>query len=257
LGESADINPDDRTTVYAVVWAEADSGLEVHQPAGISSAVVEHLRFNARGISLTGGASRLGTSLWVEIHRPSGGAGWVPSWNLTEDVSVDRFCADPRAEVARGQTVTALLDQDGRQLSSIISPKRGLFVRVGSWNSETMIGPSSVSEIFGPDGPNEWGHHRGDPAPLTGSFQSVVLTEFENVRSGAVQETCGTIRTGDSGPATEWPAEYAGLNLYSFYLPASPTETRFGWKTWVVAFEYLRGRPYVAGILEVEGEIPP
>lgn len=257
LAEGADINPDDPTTVYAVVWAQSDSGLAVHQPAGISSSVVEQLRFDSRGIALTGEASRLGTSLWVEIHRPSGGAGWVPSWNLTEDVSMDRFCADPRAEATRRQAVSALLDADGPQLASVVSPKRGLFVRVGSGNEETLIGPSSVSGIFGAGGPSEWGHRRGDGAPLTGSFQSVVLTDFEAVGSEAVQETCGTIRTGESGPAAEWPPEYAGLSLYTFYVPSSPTETRFGWKTWVVAFEYLRGQPYVAGILKYEGEIPP
>jgi hypothetical protein len=257
MTENADINPDDRTTIYAVVWASSDSGLGVHQPAGVSSAVVEHLAFDARGVSLTGEASRLGTSLWVEIHRPSGGAGWVPSWNLTEDVSVERFCADPRAEDARRRTVAALLDQDGPRLSAVVSPKRGLFVRVGGWNSETVIGPSSVSGIFGAAGPSEWGHARGDGAPLTGAFQDVVLTDFEDVRSGAAQETCGTILTGESGRPAEWPPEYAGLNRYTLYLPATPTETSFGWKSWVVAFEYLRGQPYVAGLVKYEGEIPP
>ncbi|MEX0788294.1 MAG: hypothetical protein WD906_04925 [Anaerolineales bacterium] len=255
-GEIPDINPDDRTTSYAVVWAASEAGLAVHQPAGISSPIVEHLRYDARDISLTGGASRLGTSLWVEIHRPSGGAGWVPSWNLTEDVSVERFCADPRAEATRGHVVTALVDQDGPGLSSLVSPKRGLFVRVGSWNSETVIGPSSVSGIFGA-APSVWGHHRGDAVPLTGTFQNVVLTDFEDVRAEAVQEACGTIPTGESGPSADWPPEYAGLNLYTFYLPSSSIETRFGWKSWVVAFEYLRGQPYVAGILRYDGEIPP
>ncbi|HEX9679970.1 MAG TPA: hypothetical protein VGA32_00850, partial [Anaerolineales bacterium] len=50
-----DIDPGNRSTSYAVVWADEESGLAVRQPAGITGTTVAVLPSDARGLLLTGG----------------------------------------------------------------------------------------------------------------------------------------------------------------------------------------------------------
>ena len=70
------------TDQYAVVWVTHEETLIIRKPAGISGTAVSELAYDQRGIKLTGSSTLLGSSTWVEIYTPAGGAGWVNSWNL-------------------------------------------------------------------------------------------------------------------------------------------------------------------------------
>jgi hypothetical protein len=252
-----DIDPGNRSTLYAVVWADEESGLAVRQPAGITGTTVSVLPSDARGLLLTGGSSRLGSSLWVEIVRPEGGTGWVQSWNLTEDVPADRFCADPAVTTRISILRQALLQRDGPGLAGVVNPKRGLAIRHDWWNLEVILPAESVPGVFDASLPDEWGLQSASQSPILGTFRDVILPQLDEVWSGAIREACDQLIIGETGRPAQWPAEYATLNFYSFHLPAGPTETVFGWRTWATAFEYLQGAPYLAALIQYRGEIAP
>lgn len=251
-----DIDPENRSTSYAVVWAD-DAGLAVRQPAGISGTTVAVLASDARGLRLTGGSSRLGSSLWVEIMRPEGGTGWVQSWNLTEDVAQGRFCADPAVATRNEVIGRAILQRDGVGLAGVVSPKRGLAVRHDWWNTEVILPPAAVPNLFEASRPDEWGLQSGSRSPIVGTFREVILPPLDEVWSSGPSGTCDQMVVGETGRPAQWPEEYSNLNFYSYHLPADPTETVFGWRTWVTAFEYLQGTPYLVALVQYRGEIAP
>jgi hypothetical protein len=85
----------------------------------------------------------------------------------------------------------------------------------------------------------------------------VILPGLDELFEGDSHQACGRLVIGATGRPVEWPPEYANLNLYTYHLPAEPTETTFGWRTWVMAFEYVNGQPYLAGLVQFRGEIAP
>lgn len=252
-----DIDPGNRSTAYAVVLATEESGLAVRQPAGISGTTVAVLPSDARGLLLTGGSSRLGSSLWVEIVRPEGGTGWVQSWNLTEDVPAARFCADP-AVTGRNESIRQAIQQrDGPALAGAVNPKRGLAVRHDWWNVEVILPPESLPGVFDASLPDEWGLQSGSQSPIRGTFRDVILPKLDEVWSGSARQACDQLIIGETGRPAQWPAEYATLNFLSYHVPADPTETVFGWRTWAMVFEYLQGVPYLSAWIQYRGEIAP
>ena len=237
---------------FAVVWVE--QGLAVRQPAGITSSEVALLPADQRGIGVTGQSTLLGSSTWLEIFLPEGGIGWVNGYNLTEDVSSEAFCQDPRPVDLANRFILALQSESGLQLAQLASPKRGLIIRHDWWNPEVITELGSLAHLFQDATDQDWGVNRDSGLSITGSFGEVILPRLLDVFSVAPPFSCNRIATGNTAGEVAWPAEYTNLNFISFHR-AAPSPSSLNWRTWALGIEYVNGYPYLAVLVQYRGEI--
>ncbi len=240
---------------YAVVWIPAGDSLIVRQPAGISSVGIDSLPLDGRGIRLTGKTTMLGSSQWVEIHRPDGGTGWVNGWNLTEEFANGDFCNDTRVLDLLAKFAQAISESDGESLAELASPRRGLIIRHNWWNPEVRFRHSEVREIFANQEPREWGIVRDSEVQIMGTFGEIILPKWMNVFDAGPEVGCNVLNLGTTAQPAGWPAEYTNLHFYSFYRKAPEPGNQFNWRTWGIGIEYVGGEPYVAILIQFEGEI--
>lgn len=241
--------------VYSVFGVPEGGQLRVRQPAGITSTVVAEIPGDLRDVHLTGLTTPLGSSTWAEIQIPSGGAGWVNLWNLTEDVSGEAFCQDPRVPALLDSFFSALRDRSGDVLSRTVSPRRGLILRHDWWNAEVVVELSDVGELMRSMEPVAWGTQRGSGAPIVGSFRERMLPELDRLLAALPSPACNALISGETGFPARWPEEYARMNFVSLHLPAPDPGPRLNWRTWAVGVEYVDSVPYIAALIRYAGDM--
>jgi hypothetical protein len=240
---------------YAIVWIQHGEVLRIRQPAGISGSVVDTLAHDLRGVHLTGEATRLGSSTWVEILRPLGGTGWINSWNVTEYITEDQFCSDIQVAGLIENFVQALESHDGERLANLVSPKRGLVIRHDWWNPEVVFNQASIHTIFDSIEVYKWGLERDNDRTIEGTFDQIIPEQLLETFNSAPEIVCNSLKTGTTGREVEWPEEYSNLRFYAFHQPATEPGNQLNWRTWVVAVEYVEGVPYLALLVGYKGEI--
>ena len=240
---------------FSVFGVPPDGHLMVREPAGISGTVVAELPADLRRIGLTGQATPLGTSTWVEITVPSGTTGWINLWNLTEDIDPQVFCQDPRVPALVDTFFAALRDRSGESLAQTISPRRGLVLRHDWWNAEIVIPLAEIPDLMQRVDKIAWGVQRGSGAPIVGSFRDRLLPELDALLAGEAQQACSQLLAADTGIPAEWPGEYARMNFLSLHQPAPDPGPRFNWRSWAVGVEYVDGVPYVAVLIRYQGDL--
>jgi hypothetical protein len=248
-------SPPPQSGLYAVAWVNADESLVARNPAGLSGAAVGELAYDQRGLELTGASTGLGSSVWVEIRLPTGGTGWVNSWNLTEDVSSQDFCNDTRVLQAIDAVGQAVRDRSGQEFVEISNPTRGLILRHNWWNPEIIIPLNSLSDIYQDLTEIDWGVQGGSEFPIQGSFQDVIAPQLEDVFTRSPEIGCNELRVGDTTREIVWPDEYVNINFYSVYRPVPEGGSEFDWRTWVLGFEYIEAQPYLTLMVQYRGGI--
>ncbi len=241
--------------LYAIAWVKADETLVARNPAGLSGAPVGELAYDQRDLALTGASTGLGSSVWMEIMLPAGGTGWVNSWNLTEDVSAQDFCNDPRVLQTIDSFGQAVREGSGQNFVGISNPTRGLILRHNWWNPEIIIPVDSMPNIYQDLTEIDWGVQGGSEFPIQGSFQDVIASQLEDVFGDAPEISCNEVRVGDTTREIVWPDEYVNLNFYSVYRPVPEGGSEFDWRTWVLGFEYIDAQPYLTLLVQYRGEI--
>lgn len=239
---------------HAVFGVPRGGTLTVRQVAGVSGGELAELAYNLRGLALTGNATSLGTSTWVEIVRPSGGAGWVPAGNLTQDVPTDAFCGDPRVLALLDVFRTSLVAGDAVGVQAVVSPRRGLTVRFDWRSPEVTYRPSQIADLLRSDEAREWGSQFSG-APIVGSFREVILPRLQAISVGEVSLACGEVLTGLTLREVMWPSEYANLNFYSIFRAGDPSGSEFAWTTWLVGIEYIDNQPYISHLVQLRAGI--
>ena len=240
---------------YAVVWVEAEETLVVTKPAGISGMVVGELAYGQRGIQITGSSTRLGSSTWVEIFIPSGGVGWVNSWNLTENVSPNDFCQDARVNTLLEDFIRALADEDGELLTSLVNPERGFTLRHDWWNPDVLFTPDVVQELFTDLSEVDWGVLSGSQFPIRGSFRQIIIPQLDDVFSSSMEIACNQMIAGVTSQPAIWPECFTNMNFYAFYRPSPEGGNQFDWRTWTIGIEYINGQPYISLMIQYRGDI--
>jgi hypothetical protein len=239
---------------HSVFGLPAGETLIVRQVAGVSGGDVGDLVFDQRGLILTGNATSLGSSVWVEIQRPGGGTGWVRAIDLTQDVPAEAFCTDGRVLTLLEALRKSLADRDGPGLQALVSPRRGLTIRFDWWNPEVAIRPSEVADLIARDAPRDWGTQQSG-GNITGSFADVVLPHLDQVATGEIQLGCNEILTGPVLREVRWPSEYSNLNYYALHRPAPATSGEYAWSTWLVGVEYVDNQPYISHLVQLRAGI--
>jgi hypothetical protein len=240
---------------YAIVWIPEEDTLKLRVPAGIAGSIVDELEYDSHGVSVTGNTTSLGSSLWVEIQGPDGEMGWVNSWNLTEDVPGEDFCADPRILSLLERVTQAFLDEDGSRLAELVNPKRGLILRHDWWNPEVIIRSSELSNLYLTRQDREWGNLSGGDFAIEGSFSEVFSPILKDVLSQTPTAVCKEISSGVTSMPVVWPGEYANLHFYAFHRASPEGGNRFDWRTMVFGFEYIQGEPFLTLLIHFHGDI--
>lgn len=235
---------------YAVVWVGNEDSLKVRETAGITGTVLAELSPTQVGLERTGKQTRLGSSIWVEVRTASGQVGWVPSWNLTEYVPEDDFCRDGRVSTLLVELERALAAQDSRALPALVSPKRGLIVRLDPWNPEVRYGLDDTASLFSDRRPREWGTRFAGETVIRGTFDEVVGGSLRQTVTDGPGLRCNELSLGRQAQGLAWPMEYSNLNFYSFMLGPEVTGNPNNWRTWVVGIEYVGGRPYLTLLMQ-------
>ncbi|MEE8121392.1 MAG: hypothetical protein V3T55_07670 [Anaerolineales bacterium] len=241
--------------MYAVVGILEGEVLALRNPAGIKGSVIKELAYDARGITATGNAASLGSSIWMEILTSDGSRGWVNSLNMTEDVSQEQFCQDARALLVLDRTLHSIQNHDGDLLSQIVNPRRGLIIRHDWWNPEVNVPADSVSGIFDDPSEMEWGLLSGGEFKIQGSFKDIILPLLEDAVLNSPVPVCGELPSGTTSRPALWPMEYTSYNYFAIHRPAPEGGNDFDWRTWAFMFEYIDGQPFLTSIIHFHGDV--
>ena len=239
---------------HAVFGLSRGETLTVRQVAGVFGGDVGELPFDQRGLSLTGNATNLGSSMWVEITRPGGGTGWVSSMALTQDVPAEAFCGDGRVLTLIEALRSSLANRDPQGLLALVSPRRGLTIRFDWWNPEVSYRPNDILTLIGSDSSVAWGTQQSG-GPISGSFKDVVLPRLDQVAAGEIQLGCNDVLIGPALREARWPSEYTNLNYYALHRPAAETGNEYAWTTWLVGVEYVDNQPYISHLVQLRAGI--
>jgi len=239
---------------YAVFGIPEGSTLTLRQVAGVSGGDLEELEFDHRGVTLTGNATNLGSSTWVEVTGPTGTSGWVSAANLTQDVPPDAFCADPRVPPLIESLRTSLAGGDALGLQGLVDPRRGLTIRFDWWAPEVVYAPSQLSELLTSDQSRNWGTPPSGGA-IQGPFKEIVLPHLSKATQPDVAAACNQTLTGPILREARWPSEYTNLNYYALYNPTDSAESEYAWSTWLVGVEYVDNQPYISHLVQLRAGI--
>jgi len=239
---------------HAIFGIPQGETLTVRQVAGVSGGDVGDLEFDQRGLLLTGNATNLGSSLWVEINRPSGGTGWVSAIDLTQDVPGEAFCTDGRVLTLVEALRTSIVNRDPQGLQALASPRRGLTLRFDWWNPEVVYRTNEITTLMGSDTSVDWGTQLSG-GPISGSFKDIVLPRLDEVTEGDIRLGCNELLSGPVLREARWPSEYSNLNYYALHRPAAATGNEYAWTTWLVGVEYVDNQPYVSHLVQLRAGI--
>lgn len=235
---------------YAVVLVEADDVLNVRSGAGASNSILGTLPPTASGITLTGKNQQADDSgLWVEINRAGGGTGWVNTGFLTEKVSSETFCSDPQVTRLLDDFERAIRSEDGELLSSLVSPKHGLYIQYFHTGTAPNYSPEEARFVFTSSFVTNWGVHPASGLEVKGTFHEEVLPKIQNVVEEDHNLGCSELQVGGVSYEAAWPVRYRNFNYYSIHKPGSPG-VELDWRTWVVGIEYVDGDPYMVSLLQ-------
>jgi hypothetical protein len=239
---------------HAVFGIPEGKTITVRQVAGVSEGDVGELEYDQRGLILTGNATNLGSSTWVEINRPGGGTGWVRAVDLTQDVPGEAFCSDDRVVTLLEGLRASIASRDAPGLQALVSPRRGLTVRFDWWNPEITYRTADVAGLMASDRSVDWGTQQSG-GPIAGPFKTVVLPRLDEVAIGEVRLGCNEALVGPALREARWPSEYRNLNYYALYRQAADQGNEYAWTTWLVGVEYVDNQPYISHLVQLRAGI--
>jgi hypothetical protein len=241
---------------FAVVWISRDENLSVRLPAGISGEVVTQIPWDARDVELTGAETFLGSSRWVEVRLEEGVVkGWVNAWYLTEAVQPVDFCRDGTINELVQKFKTALANQDGEGLAELISPKRGLIIRLNWYSPEVIFTPAQVVNLFSSTEVIDWGIMAESDLQVSGTFSEVIWPKLEDVFTRQHEPHCNDLYFGASAREVIWPVELTNVNMINFYRAASEESNELDWRTWALGIEYVNGKPTLSILIHYMSEL--
>jgi hypothetical protein len=240
---------------FASVWASIEDGLVVRNQAGISATIADVIPWNSRHIELTGNRSLLGSSLWLEIQTEDGVTGWVSSWNLTEFVPSSQFCADDQIKSLLDAFIQVFQDPDDSSLRGLISPNRGLSIRLNWYSQDVTFTEDDVDTIFSDTSELDWGIMADSGLMVTGTFGSVIQPKLDDVFTDSPEILCNELKWGNTAGEVIWPEELDRLNFYAYYRPAKEGGNLLDWRTWAIGIEYVDHQPYIAVLIHYSSEL--
>lgn len=239
---------------YQVAFVEGNDTLNVRGGPGTNYETVEALAPIAAGITVDEtGQTAVAGSTWLYVMTDSA-EGWVNGRFLTESIASAEFCADPAALAVVERAREAIADEDGRELSSLVHPERGLRLRLNWWNNEVLVRGEEVAGLFGSAANYDWGVNQGSGEPIVGTFAEAFLPSLQRDLLPASQTACDEVLFGPTAGMVVLPDGYQQVHFFSLHRPA-PADVEFDWGTWVVGVERWQGDYYLSYLVRYNYEI--
>jgi hypothetical protein len=174
----------------------------------------------------------------------------APSGFNPDSVSHEAFCADTRIPALIEQLKASMNQSNGDLFASLVSPTRGVNVRLWAYSSEVNFNPTTARAVFTSTDSYNWG---GGPSgvPDVGSFKDIIQPKLLEVLNAPNMETYCDDLTKVFPLATPWP--YANIRYYNLYKPATPGN-ELDFRTWLIGFEYLNNQPYLHSMVTIVWE---
>jgi len=239
---------------YAVILVLPGDVLNIRSGAGVGNSIVGTLQPTTSGVMRTGPATSAGGDRWVEIQNPSGGTGWVNSNFLTEYVPSSSFCADARVTELINNVKSALLNSNGKLLSSLISPAHGLDLRLWRYGTVANYSPEEVQWVFQSEYEVSWGAAPGSGEETKGTFTAQPLPKLKEVFGGNYSSHCNNPLDLATFSLQPVPPEYSNINYYTIYKPGTEQYGGLDWRAWILGVEYVQGKPTLFSLIHFQWE---
>jgi hypothetical protein len=231
---------------YAVILVAPNDVLNIRSGPGVSNPIIGSFARDAINVMRTGPSQQADGAEWVEVLLPDGiNKGWVNSYYLTEYVSRDTFCTDPRIQPIISMFQEAMTSSNGPLFGSLVSPKHGF--NLNYWPSSKTVNYTSTTAqtVFTDPQVMDWGSGGGSGRVDTGTFAQIVQPQMVDVLNSAYQLNCDALSYGQSYTNV---SGYTNTNIhyYSVVQPPAP-ESVFDWKVWLIRVEYVNSHPYLFG----------
>ena len=187
---------------------------------------------------------------WVEVQSPNGGTGWVNSFYLTEYVTPEAFCADPRISMLIEQLKGSMNQSNGDMLSAITSPVHG--VNIHLWKNAAPINftQATARNVFTSAEAYNWG---GGPSgqPDIGTFVQIIQPKMMDTLNAPNRETYCDDLSGVLSFFDPWP--YHTVRFYNLRKPSTLPEL-LDFRTWLIGIEYINNQPYLYAMISFVSE---
>lgn len=176
------------------------------------------------------------------------GAEMPPSGTtLTPATNPSTICTDPQVTALIDSFKTAILTSDGKLLSSLVSPSRGMDVAYYRDGTVITYMPEHAKFLFETTFEVDWGTEPGSGELRRGSFHDVIVPELVDIFNKPYTLHCNELVHGGATYEMIW--EYEG-EFYSIHFPGTPENGNLDWHTWVMGIEYVSGKPYVYALIQ-------
>lgn len=238
----------------AVILVGESETLNLRTAAGVESAIVAEVAANATGLVRTGVTQVNGDALWVEVRTSTGETGWVNARFLTEYVSAERFCGDPQVQFLLDDLLIALESKNGKLFSTLVSPVHGLDLRFFRYGTLANYSPEEAAWVFQSTYEVLWGYEGGSGFEVNGTFSEVPLPKLLDVFSAQYELYCNDVGVTAAFAQEPWLPEYANINFYNVFKPATDQYGGLDWRAWLVGVEYVGGKPYLFALTHFKWE---
>lgn len=233
---------------YGVVFVKSNDVLNIRSDAGANYPVVGAFDFDDSTVYRTGPSSVVGAATWVEVQNPTGGTGWVNSYYLTEVISGPAFCGDSRIASLIAQLKQAVNASNGALFASLVSPVRGVDVRLWIYQPAVHYTRSGAAGVFTSATQQNWG---AGPSGIdtVGTFAAVIQPKMADLLNASYESYCNDPKA-TSMFAQPWPSEYVNFNYYSLFKPGTPG-VDLDYRQWMIGIDYVNGQPYLVTLIHV------
>lgn len=169
------------------------------------------------------------------------------------------FCDDPGVQTVLTGLITAIKEQDGAALGSLIDPVDGLDIYYTSASLPVNISLESARDLFDSSFLYNWGDHPGSGLPVEGTFSVEILPMLLDVMDRPHSQGCQNLETGiGTGPTTAtitWPEKHSGVPFIALFRAPGPQDNELDWRTWAVGFSVVNGEPKIRMLVQYFWEI--
>jgi hypothetical protein len=216
---------------WSVVLVDREGVLPAYVEPDPHSEIAFNFRPVARYIEQVGKPRRVGATTWLKVVTP-GGDGWVDASHLTEQVTEQQFADDRRPPALVERLVEDLAA--GR---AITTGPRGLHVIYGAEGVPVFVGDLSDPEDR--QAVKMWRPSTAIHPAVESSFSEAVAEPFVATYSAPQRES-----TVDAPVLVSAliPIEFFNFHYLSYGEPGQLN-------SWMVFFEYVKGKPEVVGLV--------
>ncbi len=236
---------------FSVVFVNQGELLNIRSGAGVSYSIVDTFPYNTTGVVYAGSTMPAGSDLWYRVQKPSGGTGWVNGYYLTTQVASSTFCGDTRVQSLFTQFRQAVDNSDGTLFSTLISPVRGVDVRLFTYQSAIHYNRAQATNVFMNTTQQNWGAGPSGTNTL-GTFASIIQPKLQEVLDSSYESYCNNPKAAAMF-SIPWPAPYTNFNYFSLFKPGTPG-VDLDYRQWMVGIDYVNGQPYIVALVHVAWE---